>query len=88
MYGAGRALSGANVAMMSWDLTKLALKPVAMIADLGANARGSTGVQTGAGINMNPNIAATVRQQAIDQMQTSSFGPRSLLGNEAAFLHV
>lgn len=86
-YGLGRVLTSANVAMLAYDFTKLALKPFEALAEVGVNARSAPVLSTGAGLR-EPGAAATIRQSAIAQMQASNFAPRSIIGQEANFLHV
>jgi hypothetical protein len=87
MYGVGRVATGANAALLVYDAARLLFKPVEILAGIGNSARTQPTTMMGPGIR-EPGMAATMRQQAIMQMQSSDFGPRSVIGNEAPFLHV
>lgn len=87
MFGIGRILTRVNAAMLVYEAASLAFKPVEMLADLGARARAQPRETYGTGIRT-PELAMSLRQQAVAQMQASQFGPRSLIGNESQYLHV
>lgn len=86
-YGVGRGLTGLSSGLLVYDAIKLALAPVEMVANIGLQARNQPQSTLGSGMR-DSGLAPTLRQRALLDMQTSSFGPRSMIGNEAPFLHV
>lgn len=87
MFGIGRILTRVNAAMLVYEAASLAFKPLSILADIGAKARAQPLESYGTGIRT-PELAMSLRQQAVAQMQASQFGPRSLIGNESQYLHV
>ena len=87
MYGLGRGMTAVATGMLVYDAARLAMAPVSAIASIGLAARSAPTSSTGSGI-AEPLLAASLRQQAIASMQSSAWGPRSVIGNEAPFLHV
>lgn len=86
-YGAGRLLTGLNFGLLAYDAGRLALKPFEWLAEVGVSVRSTPTVTTGAGLRA-PSMAASVRSQAVAEMQSSAWAPRNMIGNEAGFLHV
>lgn len=87
MFGLGRVATRVNTALLVYEAARLAFKPVEILAEIGNQARAQPTQTFGPQIRT-PDMARTLRQQAVAQMQSSAFGPRSMIGNESSFLHV
>lgn len=86
MFGVGKLLRGANVAMWGYEVLNLAMGGVKAVAAVGTQARYAQHATFGSGIQ-DSYMASTMRQASLMDMYSSEFGHRRHIGNEARFLH-